>query len=204
MNGRRLLLWTKLNLIALLVVLLTGCPPGNQTTTTPPPTPTPMAVTRPVACPVIDDPDPSCPGVAFTESKLTCSGPITAGFDSAPHANRIEVAIPNNSTVTGNARGTSAVGGPCHGIGAKFAVVIKFGAQYSGDIGPNAPICIAHSKVTFPQFDVGGSIFNSAWNPTIKSLIQDKVNQKIDQAVVDTLNASPGSPPRCSNFTPLP
>lgn len=205
MAKRRFASWLELASIAVFVLIWAGCPKNDQSNTqTPPaPTPTPTGQTLPITCPVITDPDPTCPGVAFTEAKLTCNGAITAALDSA-HPHRIGVTVPNGSTVTGNVRGTSAIGGPCHGIGAKFAVVINLGAQYTGDYGPNAPICMARSKLAFTQFDVGGSIFNSAWNPTIQALIHDQVQQKIDQAVVDNLNASPGSPARCANFVELP
>ena len=201
LTPRRLPLSIKLSLTALFVALFAGCP--SQPTTTSTTTSAPMGQTLSIGCPTITDPAPTCPGIAFTESKLTCRGPIKASFDST-HPNRIGVTVPDGSTVTGNVRGTSAIAGPCHGIGARFAIVITFGAQYTGDIGPNAPICIARSKLVFTQFDVGGSIFNAAWNPTIKSMIQDKVQLEIDQAVVDQLNASPGLPPRCASFTELP
>jgi hypothetical protein len=211
---RRFASTLKLSSIACLIALLAGCPPngGNSsgssgTSTSPGTTPTPTGQTLPLSCPGISDPSPSCPGVALTDLKLTCSGAITATFDST-HTNRIGVTIPNGSTVMGNVRGTPGVLGPgevCHGIGAKLGITITFGGQYIGDLGPNAPLCIVHSKLTFTQFQTSGSIFNGAWDPTIKAMVQDKVHLQIDQAVVNALSTpAPGSSPRCANFVELP
>jgi hypothetical protein len=172
----------------------------------PPPTPSPSGGTLPpLSCPRISDPAPSCPGVALTGLMLTCGGPITATLDSK-RPNRLGATLPNGSTVTGIVRSTplAVVGEPCHGIGASFPITITFGLQYIGDLGPNAPICIARSKISFTQFNVSGGPFNSAWNATIKDLIKDKVHLQLDRAVVDTLNSAPGSPPRCANFRDLP
>jgi hypothetical protein len=208
MVTHRLRAWLQLNCCAALVLALGGCPGGTQTTTTTTPTttPPPMGSALSLSCPMISDPAPSCPGVAVSELKLACSGPITAVFDSV-HTNRIGVTVPNNSVVTGNVRGTPGIllpGEVCHGIGAKFAININLGAQYIGDMGPNAPICIMHSKLSFPQFDTSGSIFNAAWNPTIEGQIQGNVHQQIDQAVVSALGTPASSPARCANYSDLP
>jgi hypothetical protein len=209
MGAYRWMPWVQLNCCAVLVLMLGGCPGGNQTTTTTTPpatTPPPVGSTLPLGCPTVSDPAPSCPGVAVTELKLACSGAVSAVFDSV-HTNRIGVTVPNNSVVTGNVRGTPGVllpGEVCHGIGAKFAINIKLGAQYIGDLGPNAPVCIMHSKLSFPQFDTSGSIFNAAWNPTIEGQIQGNVHMQIDQAVVSNLGTPATAPTRCAGYSDLP
>jgi hypothetical protein len=191
--------------LALSTTLFVGCPSPPPPNTPPPPPDSGQTVPTSGVCPVLTDPAPSCPGVALTGLTLTCSAPIRVTIDSI-RPNRLGGTLANGSTVTGTVRGTPlvVVNEPCHGVGASSPITITLGLEYVGDMGPNAPICIVRSKVTFTQFDVSGGVFNSAWNPTIKAMIQDRVHRQLDQTAVDTLNSAPGAPARCANFQLLP
>jgi hypothetical protein len=200
MRGMRWLRCSRAVAAMLVVPFLGNCGSG------PPPTPPPAGGTLPSpTCPVIPtSPAPSCPGVALDGLTLTCSGPIVIRSD-ATRANRFGATLPNGSTVSGTVRAASAgPGEPCHGIGASSAIVITFGLEYIGDIGPSAPVCIQRSKVTFTQFEVGGGAFNPAWNPTVRPPVTSIVHLELDKALANSLRSTPTQTPRCANWQALP
>jgi hypothetical protein len=151
-----------------------------------------------VGCPRVPDPPPKCGVVAVTNVQLSCNGAPAVFTD--PSHNGLGVALPTGSVITANVRSASAFS-PCHGVGATFPIKIVLGLTYNANFGPNAPLCIARSKLAWTQFDVSGSVFNGLWDNTVRGMIQDSVQLSLDQALISQLSTpAPGSSPRCVGF----
>jgi len=182
--------------LCLVALLGYGCGPA------PSPTPVGSGGSLSIGCPPISDPPPSCPGFAITGATLACSSPPVVGF-AKDNPKRIVATVATGSTVTATARpASSPPGEPCHGIGASSRIVVTFGLEYLGDIGPNTPICIRQSKITYTQFQVGGDL-NESFNPTIQGQITGPVLMTLDDEAVKFLGGPAGSP-RCSDWRLMP